>query len=662
MNLRWNLCGCLFALLALTVPVHAAPPAELEGDEEQSFKEAAALVAPSVVKIETVGGLDRVDQVLTSTGPTTGVVVSSDGYIISSAFNFASKPASILVTLPDGRRLPAEQMANDKARMLTLLKVDATDLTPVQAAPPESFRVGQWAIALGRTYNDDFPNVSVGIVSALQRIWGKAIQTDAKISPMNYGGPLVDVQGRVLGILVPLSPQATGEVAGVEWYDSGIGFAIPMADVYRTLDRLKSGQDLLAGLLGVTFKGQNIYEGQPTVDRVRYGSPAQEAGVKAGDVLEEVDGQKVSRLAQVKHLLGNKYAGDEVTLKLKRGEEQLEPKITLVGELKPYESPFLGMLPTRPVTGVEAQPGAGVRFVYPSSPAAKAGIKTDDRVVKFNDTDITDATNLLDLVSRARPGDKAKLKFVSGGEEKEAEVELATLPQRAPDDLRRMLIPAPTDEEKKKADFPKTGRFTETLAANEHDYWAYVPEDYNPAHKYALVVWVHPPGDTMEASLIRNWKSFCDERGIILVGPKAKQISGWQPNEQEFIKDLVEHLQTKYTIDRSRVVVHGFAKSGLFGYFLGFKYREIFRGAAVCGAALPQQLQVPDNEPELRLQLFIVAGDKDPQLNAIKATATRLEKMKYPVDFESVKGLDQKYPPDNTIEDLARWIDALDRI
>jgi serine protease Do len=479
---------------------------------------------------------------------------------------------------------------------------------------------------------------------------------------MNYGGPLVDVQGRVLGILVPLSPQATGEVAGVEWYDSGIGFAIPMADVYRALERLKTGQDLLPGLLGVSFKGQNIYEGQPTVDRVRYGSPAQEAGLKAGDVLEEIDSQKVSRLAQVKHLLGNKYAGDQVTVKVKRGEEELEREIKLVGELKPYESPFLGILPKRPATGAEVEAGAGVRFVYPSSPAAKAGIKVDDRIVKFNDTDITDAANLLDLVSRARPGDTAKLKFVSDGEEKEAEVELTTLPQRAPDDLRRILIPAPSDEDKKKAEYPKTGRFTETLAADEHDFWAYVPEDYNPAHTYALVVWVHPPGDTMEAALNRTWKSLCDERGIILVGPKAKQISGWQANEQEFIKDLVEHLQTKYTIDRSRVVVHGYAKSGLFGYFLSFKFREIFRGAAICGAALPPQLQAPDNEPELRLQFFIAAGDKDPQLNSIKAGATRLEKMKFPVDFETVKGLDQKYPPDQTVEDLARWIDALDRI
>ena len=98
------------------------PGASIELKEEQAIKQAAAVVAPSLVRIETVGGLDRVGQVLTVTGPTTGIIVSPDGYIISSAFNFAARPASILVTLPDGRRLPAMQIATDKLKMLTLIK------------------------------------------------------------------------------------------------------------------------------------------------------------------------------------------------------------------------------------------------------------------------------------------------------------------------------------------------------------------------------------------------------------------------------------------------------------------------------------------------------------------------------------------------------------
>ena len=111
------------------------------------------------------------------------------------------------------------------------------------AVPRNEMTIGQWAIAVGRTFESTKPSLSVGIISALNRIWNKAIQTDAKISPNNYGGPLVDIRGRVLGVLVPMSPMATDELAGIEWYDSGIGFAVPLADIMQVLPRLEKGED-----------------------------------------------------------------------------------------------------------------------------------------------------------------------------------------------------------------------------------------------------------------------------------------------------------------------------------------------------------------------------------------------------------------------------------
>src|SRR5439155_1687876 len=201
-------------------------------------------------------GLERVGKVLVSTGPTTGVVVDEGGYILSSAFNFVQRPSSILVTLPSGARAPAQIVARDHSRMLVLLKVNTSEkLTPPTAAPKSEMTVGQWAIAVGRTYDQPQPNLSVGVLSATGRIWSTAIQTDAKISPANYGGPLIDIHGRVLGVLVPLSPQKQGgEVAGAEWYDSGIGFAIPLADILQQLSKLKSGKDLYPGLMGISLK------------------------------------------------------------------------------------------------------------------------------------------------------------------------------------------------------------------------------------------------------------------------------------------------------------------------------------------------------------------------------------------------------------------------
>ena len=120
---------------------------------------------------------------------------------------------------------PARLVATDHNRMISLLKIDAAKPLPVaEVAPLAEMRVGQWTIAVGRTFEGQQPNLAVGMLSATNRVWGKAIQTDAAVSPNNYGGPMVDLQGRVMGVLVPLSSNDVSEVAGVEWYDSGIGF------------------------------------------------------------------------------------------------------------------------------------------------------------------------------------------------------------------------------------------------------------------------------------------------------------------------------------------------------------------------------------------------------------------------------------------------------
>ena len=252
------------ALLILAGRLSAAE--DLVPLEQKAFRAAVDRVAPSVVRIETIGGLERVGRVLFGTGPTTGVAATPDGYIVSSAFNFIHRPASILVQLPDGTRKPARLVATDHNRMIALLKIEADRPLPVPESVPESeLHVGQWAIAVGRTFELNQPNMAVGVVSALERIWGKAIQTDAAVSPNNYGGPLLDIHGRVMGVLVPLSPQDTSEVAGYEWYDSGIGFAVPFRKIQEILPRLKQGKDLRPGLLGINFAGTALFLADPII-------------------------------------------------------------------------------------------------------------------------------------------------------------------------------------------------------------------------------------------------------------------------------------------------------------------------------------------------------------------------------------------------------------
>jgi serine protease Do len=249
-------CGALFE------HVGCSQEASLDEALEAAVKAAVASVAPCVVQIQTVGGQEFIgsgrEAVQRGQGPTTGLIVGSDGWILSSSFNFANRPTAITVHLP-GSREPAvaKLVAQDRSRQVTLLKVTATGLPTPKVAPKNAIKLGQWAIAVGRTLGPSPsapPSVSLGIISALDRIWGKAIQTDCKVSPVNYGGPLIDLQGQVLGLLVPLSPRGEDETAGVEWYDSGIGFAVPLEDLLQRLPSLQAGRDLLPGRLGVRFK------------------------------------------------------------------------------------------------------------------------------------------------------------------------------------------------------------------------------------------------------------------------------------------------------------------------------------------------------------------------------------------------------------------------
>jgi S1-C subfamily serine protease len=384
MSSRW----LVLAIVLVAAPLRAQ---DVNDALEKATKDAVKKVAPTVVQILTQGGADMVvttpkgPTFRKALGPTTGVIVSDDGYIVTSLFNFVNNPTTILVSVPgQAEPLVAKRIANDRSRMLTLLKIEAKGLPVPEASPKSQVHEGQFAIAMGRTLDakrTGAPSVSVGIISAIGRVWGKALQTDAKISPVNYGGPLVDVQGRIQGILVPVSPQGEDVTAGFEWYDSGIGFAIPFEDVLTVLPRLKAGKDLYKGILGIRLDaGGNMYSGQPKIAMVTADSAASKAGLKVGDVIVEVEGHAIDRLAQMQHILGTRYEGEHISLKYKRGDKVTEIKdLTLVSSLQVVAHPFLGILPLRddPKLGVE------IRYVFPGSPADKAGLKFGERITKY---------------------------------------------------------------------------------------------------------------------------------------------------------------------------------------------------------------------------------------------------------------------------------------
>ena len=335
-NHSW-LTALAVVAIALSPALPSAGAADLAHLEQQAMQAAVDRVAESVVRIQSVGGTAQVEGVTLGEGPCTGLVVSPDGLIISSRFNFARQPTSILVELPEGGPLAARLLGTDTSRGLVLLKVDlpegAAALTVPAVAPVEAAVPGAWALAIGRALDVRELNLSVGVVSAIQRIWGKAIQTDAKVSPSNYGGPLVDIHGRVLGLLVPLSPAREGDLAGSEWYDSGIGFAIPYAYIQKVLPRLRAGENLRPGFMGLSLRGDgNLFGIPPQVQATHPDSPAAQAGLQVDDKILAVDGMAVTNIAQLKYQIKPRFAGDQIRLTVLRKEEQRTHELSLAEE------------------------------------------------------------------------------------------------------------------------------------------------------------------------------------------------------------------------------------------------------------------------------------------------------------------------------------------
>ena len=643
---------CIFLLIG--VGSAAAGQETLDDLEEQAIRSAVDAVAPSVVQIETVGGLERVGKLLVGTGPTTGLIVSDDGYIISSAFNFVQKPTSILVTLPGGKRAAAQIVARDHSRMLVLLKVNATEkLVVPQAVPREEMQIGQWAIAVGRTLSKNEPNFSVRIVSALDRIWGKAIQTDAKISPVNYGGPLIDIHGRVLGVLVPLSPQGQeSEIAGAEWYDSGIGFAVPLADISARLETLKSGKDLHPGVLGVALKRGDIYSLPAEILAARSDGPAGKAGLKAGDVIVEVDGTSIERQTQLRHALGRRYAGDKVKLVVRRGTERIQAEVPLVEKLAPYQHPFLGILPLR-----GSGPGVGVRFVYPESQAAKAGIQAGDRIVAINQAPVIGRLEIIDQVALLEPG-KAVSLLIERGNEK---LSIDLTPAKLPTDIPPELPPAQSEPVKAADPKPATGLVEIKLPEEKNDCVAYVPETYHPVVPHGVVIWLHGPGGLQREALATRWKAACEKHHFIVLEPQASDPARWEPTDDAFVIKTLDDLTTHYNVDRTRIAVYGYQTAGSMAYLVALNHLNQVRAVVAVDAAPPARTALPENDPLTRLAFFLATAEKSPAAAGAKAVTQRVQTALYPVLVKSL-GDQSRDLTDAEIADLVRWLDSLDRL
>ncbi len=282
-------------------------------------------------------GGDR-DRELRSQALGSGVIIRSDGYIITN--NHVIDGADELeVKLFDGEFYEAQVVGSDPASDLAVIKVDAENLPAITFGDIGTVRVGQWVLAFGSPLSEDLGNtVTAGIVSAMGRTsvnlsqlntFAAFIQTDAAINPGNSGGPLVNLEGQLIGINSAIFSRSGGY--------QGIGFAIPVDVVKNVTDQLIESGSVRRGYLGVLFgrvspalaEAWNVPRGSALVSEVQPGTPADEAGLKEGDVIVAVDGRELQDNYQLLTIIGNKHPGDTVKLTYVRDGERHTTTVTL---------------------------------------------------------------------------------------------------------------------------------------------------------------------------------------------------------------------------------------------------------------------------------------------------------------------------------------------
>lgn len=275
----------------------------------------------------------------------TGFIVSADGLIVTNKHVVADPDASYTVLMNDGRKLPANVLARDPLQDLAVIKISGSNFPYLKLGDSSKVKIGQTAIAIGNALGEFKNTVSVGVISGLHRsvvanggasgpeALQELIQTDAAINPGNSGGPLLNVSGEVIGI-------DTAMAQGAE----NIGFAIPINKAKKALDNVRLHGRIIYPFIGVRYivvtkdlvekeklaRDYGVYLQSSSNDpAVVPGSPAQKSGLLEGDIILQINGEKITPDSTLSALIQKYNVGEQIMLNVFRRDHEFEVKITL---------------------------------------------------------------------------------------------------------------------------------------------------------------------------------------------------------------------------------------------------------------------------------------------------------------------------------------------
>ncbi len=364
-------------------------------------------------------------------GVGSGFILTADGFIMTNA-HVVDGADEVMVTLTDKREFKARIVGFDKRTDVAVVKIEATGLPAVKVGDVARLKVGEWVMAIGSPFGLE-STVTAGIVSAKQRDTGDFlpfIQTDVAINPGNSGGPLINMRGEVVGINSQIYSRSGGFM--------GISFAIPIDEAVRVSDQLRTSGRVSRGRIGVQIEpvtkdiAESIGLGKPQgafVRVVEAGSPADKAGVEAGDIIIRFEGKTVEKSSDLPRIVGGVKPGTKSSLTVFRRGATKDLSVT-IAELEPDK-------PMKKASGTEEKPRsgpagqglgltvselsdaqrkelkvkAGVRVDAVEGAARNAGVREGDVILAVGNVEVSNPKEFEALVAKA---DKTKIIVLMG--------------------------------------------------------------------------------------------------------------------------------------------------------------------------------------------------------------------------------------------------------